>query len=443
MIEAAKNHRKIASNIRELVVNPFGRWCDAHAARVQNSHDDLQARIKAHDKQAETVRTYRSQYYNKCRRVEDLDEEEKLAFQDPQSEAASSPRSNSQIPTVKLSEPEEADEPEPIEIGDETYMPEQVKKILTHMLETIKLGETKVPILGTYQNVSTGADITDYIQKHLNGTSISYAERIGQDLVDRGFLRLIGNVGSTFANSSRMTYQWRPKVFQMTGFPEKKNPPGRSNTISSLTSSPDSPKINAVGEYLSGWNPLNNTHPNETPARKLRREASEADERYKGAVRKLDALRCNLEEAMVDHLKFMERCELDRLKAIKSVVLDFSGAISNAIPSLQSTVDNMMLYQETVQPLGDLRYLLENYRTGPFVPRVTIYENYYNNVDGTIRLQPHVHIARTNHTTEQTFGVDIEARARSDRKRVPILVTTLLTFMDNRKPTPDQRTSFP
>lgn len=34
--------------------------------------------------------------------------------------------------------------------------------------------------------------------------------------------------------------------------------------------------------------------------------------------------------------------------------------------------------------------------------------------------------------TEQTFGVDLEARARADRKRVPIIVTTILTFLDNR-----------
>lgn len=387
MVEAAKNHRKIASNIRELVVSPFSRWCDAHAARVQNSQDDLQSRIKAHDRQADVVRTYRSQYYNKCRRVEDLDEEEQLAFQDPRSDVAqTSPKPPVTVPTVKLSEPDEEEEPEPIEIGDETYMPEQVKKILSHMLENIKVGETKVPILGTYPNVSTGSDITEYIQKHMGGTSVSYAERIGQDLVSNGFLRLIGNVGSTFANSSRMNYQWRPKVFQLTGLPEKKSI-GRPGTISGTFGAlPDSPKVAAVGDYLSGWNPMNNTHPNETPAQKLRREAQEADERYKASVRKLDALRCNLEEAMVDHLKFMERCELDRLKAIKSVILDFSGAISNVIPSLQSTVDNMMLFQETVQPLGDLRYLLENYRTGPFVPRVTIYENYYNNIDGMILL---------------------------------------------------------
>jgi hypothetical protein len=378
MDAAASSHKKIANNIRELVVNPFSRWCEAHAARVQNSQDDLQSRIKIHDKQADAVRKFRSQYYNKCRLVEDIEEEDKLAFQDPLSESVSSPKTKN-IPTVKLSEPEEPEQ-EQIDIGDETYQPEQVKRILTHMLDNIKIGETKVPILGTYQNVSNGADITEYIQKHMSASSVSYAERIGQDMVNNNFLRLVGNVGNTFANSTRMSYQWKPIVFQITGVPEKKKPLERAATANSLDSV-DSP-VGAVGEYLAGWNPLNNPYPNETPAEKLRREARESDERYKGSVRKLDSLRCNLEEAMVDHLKFMERCELDRLKAIKSVILDFSGAISNVIPSLQSTVDNMMLFQETVQPLGDLRYLLENYRTGQFVPRVQTYENYYNSVDG-------------------------------------------------------------
>jgi len=424
MTEAARNHRKIASNIRELVVNPFSKWCDQHAARVQNSQDDLQGRIKVHDRQAETVRQYRSAYYNKCRRVEDLDEEEKLAFQEPSSApgtVSGSPPPGQNVPSIKVEDQE--DEPEPIEIGDHTYQPDELKKVLTHALDTIKLGETKVPILGTYQNVSTGADITEYIQKHMGGTSVSYAERIGQDLINHGFLRLIGNMGNTFANSSRMNYQWRTKTFQLTGVPEKRPKlTGRTSTLASSTGSdssvlPDGQVIgDRVSEYLGGWNPLNNAHPNETPGERLRREARDADERYKAAVRKLDGLRCNLEEAMVDHLKFMERCELDRLKAIKSVVLDFSGAISNVIPSLQSTVDNMMLFQETVQPMGDLRYLLENYRTGSYIPRVTTYENYYNQVD------------------EQTFGVDIEARARSDRKRVPLIVTSMLTYLDSHYP---------
>ena len=423
MSEAARNHRKIGSNIRELVVNPFARWCDQHVARVQNTHDDLQGRIRTHDRQAETVRQYRSAYYNKCRKVEDLDEEEKLAFQDPNSAAAAatgSPKPGPvSVPSIKVEE--EQDEVEPVEIGDQTYQADDIKKMLTHAINTVRLGETKVPILGTYQNVTTGAEIVEYVQKHMGGTSVSYAEKIGQDLIDNGFLRLVGNVGSTFANSSKMNYQWRTKVFQITGIPEKRPKlMGRASTVASQDSgsAPDSP---VIGDRVSdlwqgGWNPLHNQNPNETPAERLRREARDADERYKGGVRKLDSLRCALEEAMVDHFKFMERCELDRLRAIKSVILDFSGAISNVIPSLQSGVDNMMLFQETVQPQGDVRYLLENYRTGSYIPKVVTYENYYNSVD------------------EQTFGVDIEARARADRKRVPLIVTTLLTFLDSHYP---------
>ncbi len=414
MVEATKNHQKIASNIRELVVTPFSRWCDAHALRVQNSQDDLQSKIKAHDRQAEVVKKLRSHYFNKCRLVEDLEEENKLAFPTAEKEQAS-PKPQSP-PPPKLVLPEDEPEEVPVELGDEIYSPEQIKNILTHMLNTILMLDVKVPILGTYQNCSAGTDIVDYVQKNMGASSVSYAERIGQDLVDRGFLRLVGNVGSTFANSSKMKYQWRPRVWQITGIPERKKPLARAGTVSSVDEILSSPTVSNLSETLATWNPLNNPHPNETPAEKLRRESREADEKYKAGVRRLDLLRCNLEEAMMDHLKFLERCEIDRLKAIKSVVLDFSGAISNVIPGLQSQVDNMMLYQETIQPLGDLRYMLENYRSGAFIPKVVPYENYYGSVD------------------DQTFGVDLEARARADRKRVPILVTTLLTFLDNHYP---------
>ncbi|KAJ6120384.1 hypothetical protein N7523_004664 [Penicillium sp. IBT 18751x] len=411
MIEASRNHQKIANNIRELVVAPFRRWSDQHEYRVGASHDNLQARIKEHTKQVELVKKLRSTYFNKCRVLEDLEEENKLAFQDPDT----SPKLKA-TPKIVLPTEEEPEE-EPVELGDRVFSPEEIKKILVHMLNNIRIGEAKVPIIGTYQNTSTGADIVEYVQTYMDATNLAQAERIGQDLVDGGFLRLVGNMGSVFANSSKMNYQWRSKVFQLTGIPEKKRPLMRVTSVASSEdgSVAESP-INSVSEMLAGWNPLNNPYPNETPAEKLRREAMEADERYKNAVRRLDQIRCRLEEDVIENLRFMEQCELDRLKAIKAVVLDFSGAISNVIPNLQSTVDHMMLYQETIQPLGDLRYLLENYRTGGFVPKVQAYENYYGSVE------------------EQNFGVDLEARARVDRKRVPVLVTTLLTYLDDRYP---------
>ncbi|KXJ93158.1 hypothetical protein Micbo1qcDRAFT_161105 [Microdochium bolleyi] len=414
MEDAARNHKKIAQGIRDLVVNPFARWCDAHESRIQDSQDELQSRIKTHDRQAEAVKKLRSNYFNKCRLLEDIEEENKLAFQDP--ETSPQQPAPAGIPEIKVSPNKEEEEEDIFEIGDETYSAEQVKKILLHMLNTIKTGETKVPILGTYINTSSGADIVEYLQKHMGSSSISYAERIGQDLVNNGFLRLVGNVGNNFANSSKLFYQWRPKAFQLSGVPERKATIARTFSMPTTSGSEVDSPVGTVGEYLANWNPLNNPYPNETPPERLRREARETDDKYKAAVRKLDEIRCDLEEAIFMHLKFLERCELDRLKAIKTVILDFSGTIGNVIPSLQSTVDKMILYQETVQPAGDLRYLLENYRTGRFAPKVVTYENYYNRVD------------------EQTFGVDLEARARADKKRVPIVITSLLTYLDHHYP---------
>lgn len=420
MVEATKNHQKIAQNIRELVVNPFSRWCDAHAMRVQNSQDDLQSKIKAHDRQAENVKKLRAAYFNKCRLVEDQEEENKFAFQDPQAQdkgkekALDSPKGPiTPPPTIVVQE-----EPEqlPVEIGDQTYAPEQLKKLLASMLDIIPLGPTKVPILGVYENTSSGSDITDFIQKQMGASNLGIAEQIGQDLVDRGFLRLIGNVGSTFTNSTRMKYQWRPRSFQVSGVPDKKKGLGRASTVASLDSPIAGDGVGTITETLSAWNPLSNPYPNETPPERLRREAKESDERYKAGVQRLDQLRCELEEAMMKNLRFLERCETDRLKAIRSVILDFSGAISNSIPSFQSQVDHMMLYQETINPMGDLRYLLENYKTGPFLPKVTPYENYYGSVE------------------TQVFGVDLEARARADKRRVPVIVTTVLTYLDNHYP---------
>jgi len=411
---AAQNHKKIAQGIRDLVVNPFSRWCDAHESRIQDSQDELQTRIKTHDKQAEVVKKLRSNYFNKCRLLEDIEEENKLAFQDP--ETSPQQPGTAGIPEIKVSSNKDEEEEEVFEIGDETYPTEQIKKILSHMLNTIKIGETKVPILGTYINTSSGADIVEYLQKNMGSTSVSYAERIGQDLVNCGFLRLVGNVGNNFANSSKLFYQWRPKAYQISGVPERKATIGRTFSMPTSPGNETDSPVGTVGEYLANWNPLNNPYPNETPPERLRREAREADDKYKASVRKLDEIRCDLEEAIFMHLKFLERCELDRLKAIKTVILDFSGTIGNVIPSLQSTVDKMVLFQETVQPAGDLRYLLENYRTGRFAPKVVTYENYYNRVD------------------EQTFGVDLEARARADKKRVPIIITSLLTYLDHHYP---------
>ena len=185
MVEASRNHQKIANNIRELVVAPFRHWGEQHDLRIQYSHDLLQSRIKEHTKQADLVRKLRSTYFNKCRVVEDLEEENKLAFQDPETSPKVQPP-----PKIVLPAEEEPDE-DPIELGERIFSPDQIKQLLSHMLHNIKLGEAKVPIIGTYLNVSTGADIAQYIQTYMEADNLAQVERIGQDMVDNGILRLL------------------------------------------------------------------------------------------------------------------------------------------------------------------------------------------------------------------------------------------------------------
>lgn len=236
--------------------------------------------------------------------------------------------------------------------------------------------------------------------------TLSYAEKIGQDLVDLGYLRLIGAVGKAFANSSVFNYQWTKKSLTVASGATSLN---RTDTFISQAK-----EVPYVGEMIGSWMG-SGTIEGESQKDRMKREAKESEKAYKDSVFKADRLRCRLEEAMVDHLAYMEKCELDRLKAVKAVLLDISASLSNIIPGIQASVDNMLLYQETIQPDKDLRFIIESYRTGDFVPKVLVYENYYNSGE------------------DQTFGVDIELRARADHKRVPSIISSILTHLDERK----------
>ena len=70
----------MAQNLDAMVIRPFGRWSADHLARVNHSHDELQSQVKLYDRQLADSKKLRQTYYNKCRLLEDLEEETTLAF---------------------------------------------------------------------------------------------------------------------------------------------------------------------------------------------------------------------------------------------------------------------------------------------------------------------------------------------------------------------------
>jgi hypothetical protein len=121
--------------------------------------------------------------------------------------------------------------------------------------------------------------------------TLPYAEKIGQDLVDQGYFRLIGAVGRTFTNSSVFNYQFSKKAFAAVG--GDKAPLRRTDTL--MEQAKDVPY---VGEMLGSW--IGSGGPEgETQMARLKREVKESEGAYKESVFVADRLRCRLEELMV------------------------------------------------------------------------------------------------------------------------------------------------
>lgn len=410
MGEEGKHHLQVAESIRVMVLNPFRKWTDEHKTRVEYSGDFLRSKVKVYEQEAAEADKIKRKYFSKCRALDEARDSE------PKPEAPKTPKDVLDPETPK---PREAAAPmplqrkesvvytdqkfEPVELGGEVYAPMRLKTLLYKMLKEIPQKEVRVPIMGTYEHVSTGADIVSWLQKYVTSGDLAHSEQFGQDLVGSNYLRLVGQVGSKFLNSTQLNYQWKKLAFVRAGLA---NAVPRDQSLAS-----------SVGEYFGTINNyLNNQFPDETPLEKLEKEAQELDVKYKESVTRFDDARCSLEASIVEHLNFMERCETDRLKAIKQVLLDLVAPVSNVMPSIQASVDKFLLYQETVKPERDLLYLVESYKTGGFAPKVPVYDNYYNPSGGW------------------TFGVDLEHRARGDGKRAPLIISTIFRYFDDQYP---------
>lgn len=432
MGEEAKHHIQVSENIQRMVLQPFGKWTDIYRGEIDRSADYLKTKLKVYEREGQEVQKVQRKYFNKCRLLDEareteeaehetngtvvngLDEDlEKTSLKEKEeNERLAREEAEAKAKAEEEAKPSDSvyedDDDEPIELAEVIYSTSQVRVLLKQMLTEIHQKEVKVPIMGTYSNVSIGSDIVSWLQDNVTSGNMAIAEQFGQDLIQNGFLRLVGQVGNKFANSSVFNYQWKKAAFQ-TAHMEKPGAGAKENAFSPF-----------VSEYLSGTinNYLNNTnqHPDETPMQKLQREVRELDTKYRNAVIKLDDARCELEEGIFEHLSSMERCESNRVHAIKRVMLDFLACLSNVVPSIQASVDKYLLYQETVVPERDLLYFIESYKTGSYAPRVPVYDNYYSPAEGW------------------TFGIDLELRCRGDGKRVPLVISSILRHLDNEYP---------
>ncbi|EPX74473.1 rho-type GTPase activating protein Rga8 [Schizosaccharomyces octosporus yFS286] len=403
-----KQHVRISNDLQSLVLRPLSKMSVDHEQKLQTSQYVLTNHTKEYEKKYHIMKKAKSTYYNRCRDVEDLEEEAKR--EEEQEGSSDLKTSNNQFSSGSSGAYENSESSEqngPVQLGFMEFKFDELQKVMSQILEELPLQDKRVPILGTYQNTCSGNIIVSWLQENLPVPTLVAAEAFGQDLIAEGFLRQIGQigVGGTFVNSTNFYYQWKEKAFQVAGLDS------HDALVENAKSLP------FLGEYLSDYIQYRKQYAMESPLQRAHREAVDANTSYKEAVYDLDKCRTLLEENIVDHFQFLQKCEVERVKYFKNTFMDMSTIISNFLPSMKLLADQIIVYQEIIQPDSDIRYILESSATGPFLPHVEVYEDYYNDIK------------------DQVFGIDMEFLCHRDKKRVPIIVSTILSFLDQLYPT--------
>lgn len=419
-------HLQVASNIKHMVLDPFNKWCKEHKQRVEYLETIIFDKYKMFKTGKANLEKLQKKYFNKCRLLEEFKShytDEELAEELKDLKFADSVPSGSASPNTSYAD--EAEEDDTVyQFGVTTYDNKTLKKFLTDLLTDIDLFAHKVPILGTYNNVSTGATITQWLLDNLPQVkgNIVMAESFGQDLINNGFIRLIGSMssGKNFINSSQFFYQWKPLAFEITSLPLDRNQTDESASDQTGANNNITNKSIHFTDYFEdmkqamGVNSID--YNDKTQLSKLINDVNILDTQYFSSTVELDKIRCEFEETVMDHLTFMQKCELDRLKAVKKVTFDFISSFSNKLVSMKHLCDELLILEETINPTNDLKFLIENYSTGKFNPQVILYDNYYNS------------------NINQTFGVSLNVKSRLDRKVVPIVIQCILSHLDSVYP---------
>ncbi|KAK9385921.1 hypothetical protein V1515DRAFT_622873 [Lipomyces mesembrius] len=426
VVKKGSAHIDIARGIQAMAINPFAEFAIQHERRVRES-------VKHATGMVETVKKLQREVQNSAKTVETKRSNlERYKREEPVSSQVDNPKkdeltSQSAMRTGPVytdenrrpaqstpldraatngslgsKDDDDIDEESFFTIAGIEYSRDQLGHLLSVMLDKIPQSDHKVAILGTYHDTSLGADIVEWIRSNTRATTTALAEEFGQDLLEYGFIRLVGNIGNTFVNSSRMRYQWRKKALMLAG-----------------KVSPKAAKEGVLGESLLGlYNAATGVNSDESPIERLERELQTADEKYKAAIKQLDTTRCYLEETLTTHFKNMERYDFERIESVKHYLNVFSACMANSIPRMQAIVDEIELYHETIMPWNDVKFMIASYQTGYFVPQTDVYR---------------AEFMRNN--LQQMFGVDFITRLEEEQRDIPYIVPTILRHLEDVYPT--------
>ncbi|EIN06168.1 hypothetical protein PUNSTDRAFT_145491 [Punctularia strigosozonata HHB-11173 SS5] len=270
--------------------------------------------------------------------------------------------------------------PSPILVAGISLPPAAISALLTRAAAELPLRPVRFPLIGEYKDCFSGEEFVTWLNENVEafGGSLDRAEDAAKDLAEReGLLRRVGEFGNMFENADDAFYQFRPKAFELDKTRAHKPDNLASPTKNTLAPIADSfvKRSGTFVNLVSRAMQANTNGTQEPPYVRLRHDAEAADRQYRVAVRKLDRQRLGLEERIEETLKRLQRWETDRLRAVKTVLLQYQGTLANLPKGIEGSLETSATLIASYQPESDLTALIERYRTGPFRPTPQVYES--------------------------------------------------------------------
>ena len=224
----------------------------------------------------------------------------------------------------------------PMDVAGVQMTPGEVSALMKQAKAELPLRAIRVPLLGEYQECFSGEEFASWLNEHVKafGGDLDHAEVAARVLTEKyNLLRRIGELGNDFENADDAFYQFRPKAFVLD-----EQPPAKPVAAQVLTPIEKlSPLAQSVAGRTGGFANLVSKAfaANGEPAHvRARREAEAADKEYRVAVRKLARQRLGLEERIEEALKTLQKWELDRLRAVKTGMHLYPGAVYKRLLTL-------------------------------------------------------------------------------------------------------------
>lgn len=264
----SETHERVASVLEKSVRAPFAAFANDHKKNITLARSSLTQSIKNYHKTVQKTKKAKESYYAKASQLEELTNSSvPVAVTSSNSLPLSSQMLNinkgnvnhsfsnqqkqhQQQSTASFSNQSRSSTLNSHKytiIGGREYDKPSLYNLLDGMMTNIPREVYKIPIIGSYENVSSGENILHYIRTSLDINNLGFAEEYGQSLVDNGFLRLVGAIGNTFSGTTNSKYQWLPKAITLASMGDNDNtglapttntnPPLASSSSSSTTRS--------------------------------------------------------------------------------------------------------------------------------------------------------------------------------------------------------------